>query len=194
MTLIEEVVVKTHVRIAFLHAKYLKHRLLVCKNSWVIHVWLTRIFQEQNICYKTIETVANPHTVLIALAIEIGPYFPLSVNIGIKPIESVSFLHKESVSHILGMYSKQAVNNLVVDKWLGKEILPERQAIVLYLTWRYGQSWREMSKSTKQLIFRYLPYTEEAKHMVYSQSIEVLSLMLQSFMEPLCYGFFLRLG
>ncbi len=75
------------------------------------------------------------------------------------------------------------LDEFVIDKWFGHELLLETKAVALNLAWRHWQGWTELTQQTVNRMSRDLPDAEEAKDMVYAISREVF-LHLAETLEP----------
>ena len=184
VTLIIVVVVQTHIGILLLRGKSIVNGFLPGTDTRMVHLRLTGILDKQHVAHQTIETVADPQTVLIALALESLTDLLLGVVLGLQVEETVTAGDKEMIFHVADVESEESLQHTVVDERPREEILTERESEVFYLTRRHRQRWREMAQQSEESLLRDLPYTEKAQYVVDADGVEVLLHPTQALPKP----------
>ena len=188
MALVIIVVVESHEGIFLLSRQCLIDRLLISADTGMIHLGLFRILDKQHTTDQTVEAVADPEAVLVALALEAVAYLLLRVILRLEVVEAITAGDKEVFTDIRGMHAEETVEHPVVDERTGKEVLTERESEILDLAHRHRQSRREVTQEAEEGIVGYLPDTEEAENMVDADGVEILFHPTQATMEPLDQG------
>ena len=139
MPLIEIVVVEAHVGIFLFVAEGVEDGLVDGADARMVHLRLSRVFDEEHVADNPIEPVANPHAVLVGLPLEELLHLPLGAVLRLQVVHAVGLGQQEVFAHILGMDAEGAFHDAVVDIGLRVELFSEGQAEVLYLAHRERQ-------------------------------------------------------
>ena len=99
----------------------------------MVHVFLARVFNEEDIGNEAVEPVANPDAVFVGLPVEVLLHQSLRAVFGFQVVEPVSLRQEEMLAHVLGMNTKDTLHDTIVDVGLGIEFATERQPEVFYL-------------------------------------------------------------
>ena len=145
VTLVIVVVVKAHIGILLLCRKGIEYRFANHTDTRMIHITLLRILEEEHTTDESVESIANPQTILIAPTLERLAHLLLRVVFRLEVIESVGSCGEEVLAHIRRMHTEETVEHTIINKRLRKEILAERQAEVFYLAHSHRQRGREMA-------------------------------------------------
>ena len=89
MTLVEEVVVESHISILLLGSQRLIDGFLPGSDTGVVHLRLSGILHKQHIADEPVESITDPEAVLIVASLETGLHLPLGIVFLTEPIESV---------------------------------------------------------------------------------------------------------
>ena len=133
MALVEVVVVESQIGIALRIAQRLEDGFLRSTDTWMVHLLLMRILQEEDVAGQSHQSVTYPQTILVATVGKECGNAPLGGTLVGKIVEVIGLADKEVVAHISRMNAKEAINDSVVDKRLGKQLLTEGQSKVFYL-------------------------------------------------------------
>ena len=174
VALVEVVIVESQVGIALCIAQRLEDRFLRSTDTWMVHLLLMRVLQEEDVAGQPHQSVTYPQTILVATVGKECSNAPLGGTLVGKVVEVIGLAHEEVVAHIGRMDAKQAINDSVVDKRLGKQLLAEGQSEIFYLINGQRQGGREMAQHAIDSLDRNLPDAEIAQYVVDAQSIEIL--------------------
>ena len=184
MTLEEIVIIESQESILLLIVQSLIDGFVEDTDTWMVHLWLLRILEEEHITDKAIKAIANPQAVLIVFPLEEIAHLLLRIKLSLQVVESIAARNQEIITNIRCMHTKKSLKHTIVDKRTCEEILAERQTKILYLAHRHRKGWREMPQQSEDSIQWNLPDTEEAQYMVDTDGIEILLHPAQTLVEP----------
>ena len=127
-------------------------------------IGIPMVAHKEHVAYQRIQAVAQVGVGLVCLA--------LCVIFGLHAVAAVVCRLKISVAHHCRPFAEHAVEHPVGDERFGEQFFLEVQAIGLNLLACHSECRRELAQQTVYGIVRYLPYTEEAEHMVYAVGIK----------------------
>ena len=136
MSLVEIVVIQSQEGILILIAQCLIDRFVKYPDTRMIHICLTRVLDKEHVTDQSHQSVTNPQTALVMTIRKISGNLPLCRILLFQVVEVIRFPHQEMITHILGMDTKQAVYQAIVDERTCKELLAESQSEILYLSHR----------------------------------------------------------
>ena len=141
VTLVEEIVIKTHEGIFLLIGQGIEYRLVIDTDARMVHIRLSRIFQEQHATNQAIKAITNPETVLISTTFEVIAHLTLRIVFRFQIVKAVTAGNQEVLFHKLGMNTEKTLYHTVIDKRTRHKIFSERQSEVFYLTDRQRKCW-----------------------------------------------------
>ena len=135
-------------------------------------VGVLMVAYEQDVADKGIEAVAQVGVGLVGLAGEGSLNLALGVVLLLHAVAAVVRRLEIRLAHHGGTLAEHALEHPVGDEGLGEQLFLEVQTVGLYLLARHAERRRELSEQSVYGVEGYLPYPEEAQHVVDAVGVE----------------------
>ncbi len=152
----------------------------------MILAFLVGILDKEHLVDKTKQGVAQLIVFLTLLfGCEVVGNLALSVKLGTELVASVTNINQEATLGLIGIFAEEVIEEVIhyERSRLQIDIEPE-VVIVTQLIGCIGQCGIENSQQSVYGIHRYLPYSEETKHVVDAVGVEVLSHLAETCLPP----------